>query len=51
MSKWFCDISTGAFTGAARCGSFVGGGFGLLVARLWMNAVDMKIYVIQAAEA
>jgi hypothetical protein len=32
MSKWFCDNSTGAATGAARCGSFVGGGFGLLVA-------------------
>jgi hypothetical protein len=32
LSKWFCDTSTGAATGAARCGSFVGGGFGLLVA-------------------
>jgi hypothetical protein len=32
MSKWFYDTSTGAATGAARCGSFVGGGFGLLVA-------------------
>jgi hypothetical protein len=31
MSKWFYDISTDAATGAARCGSFVGGSFGLLV--------------------
>jgi hypothetical protein len=30
--KWFCDTSTGAATGTARCGSFVRGGFGLLVA-------------------
>jgi hypothetical protein len=32
MSKWFCDTSTGAATGAACYGSFVGGGFGHLVA-------------------
>jgi hypothetical protein len=32
VSKWFYDTSTGATTGAARCGSFVGGGFGLLIA-------------------
>jgi hypothetical protein len=32
MSKWFYDTSTSVATGAARCGSFVGGGFGLLVA-------------------
>jgi hypothetical protein len=32
MSKSFYNTSTGAATGAARCGSFVGGGFGLLVA-------------------
>jgi hypothetical protein len=25
VSKWFYDTSTGAATGAARCGSFVGG--------------------------
>jgi hypothetical protein len=25
MSKWFCDTSIGAATGAARCGSFVEG--------------------------
>jgi hypothetical protein len=25
MSKWFYNTSTGAATGAARCGSFVGG--------------------------
>jgi hypothetical protein len=25
MSKWFYDTSTGAATGAARCGSFAGG--------------------------
>jgi hypothetical protein len=25
MSKWFYDTSTGAATGAACCGSFVGG--------------------------
>jgi hypothetical protein len=23
--KWFCDTFTGAATGAAHCGSFVGG--------------------------
>jgi hypothetical protein len=28
----FYDTSTGAATGVARCGSFVGGSFGLLVA-------------------
>jgi hypothetical protein len=33
MSKWFYDTSTGAATGAARCGSFVREGFGLLVVR------------------
>jgi hypothetical protein len=34
LSKWFYDTSTGAAIGAARCGSFVGGGggFGVLVA-------------------
>jgi hypothetical protein len=31
MLKWFYDTSTGAATGAARCGSFVGNGFSLLV--------------------
>jgi hypothetical protein len=31
MSKWFYDTFTGAATGAARCGFFVGDGFGLLV--------------------
>jgi hypothetical protein len=31
MSKWFYDTSAGAATGAARYGSFVGEGFGLLV--------------------
>jgi hypothetical protein len=31
MSKCFCDTSTGAAIGAARCGSFVGGDFDLLV--------------------
>jgi hypothetical protein len=31
MLKWFYDTSTAASTGAARCGSFIGGGFGLLV--------------------
>jgi hypothetical protein len=31
LSKWFCDTSTGAATGAARCGSFVGKAFSLLV--------------------
>jgi hypothetical protein len=30
--KWFYNTSTGAVTGAARCGSFVGGRFDLLVA-------------------
>jgi sugar phosphate permease len=35
MSKWFCDTSTGAATGATRCGSFVGGG---LVS--WSLAID-----------
>jgi hypothetical protein len=32
VSKWFYDTSTGAAIGAARCGSFVGEGFDLLVA-------------------
>jgi hypothetical protein len=32
LSKWFYDTFTGAATGAAHCGSFVGGVFGLLVA-------------------
>jgi hypothetical protein len=31
MSKWFCDTSTGAATGVARCGSFVVKRFSLLV--------------------
>jgi hypothetical protein len=31
MSMSFYDTSTSAATGAARCGSFVGEGFGLLV--------------------
>jgi hypothetical protein len=31
MSNWFYDTSIGAAIGAARCCSFVGGGFGLLV--------------------
>jgi hypothetical protein len=31
MSKWFYDASTEAATGAARCGSFVGKVFSLLV--------------------
>jgi hypothetical protein len=30
MSKWFCDTFTGVATRAARCGSFVEEGFGLL---------------------
>jgi hypothetical protein len=32
LSKWLYDTFTGAAIGAARCSSFVGGGFGLLVA-------------------
>jgi hypothetical protein len=32
MSKWFCDPSTGAATGAASKWFFVGGSFDLLVA-------------------
>jgi hypothetical protein len=31
MSKWFYDTFTDAATGAARCGSFIGEGFGLLI--------------------
>jgi hypothetical protein len=31
LSKWFYDTSTGAATEAARCGSFVGTAFSLLV--------------------
>jgi hypothetical protein len=31
VSKWFCDTSTDVVTVVARCGSFVGGRFGLLV--------------------
>jgi hypothetical protein len=33
MSKRFYDTSTSAAIGAARCGSFVGKGFSLLVVR------------------
>jgi hypothetical protein len=36
VSKWFYDTSTGAATGAARYGSFVGNGF--LVS--WLLAID-----------
>jgi hypothetical protein len=31
VSKWFYDTFTGAATGVARCDSFVGEGFGLLI--------------------
>jgi hypothetical protein len=31
LSKRYYDTSTGAATGAARCGSFIGNGFSLLV--------------------
>jgi hypothetical protein len=31
MSKLFYDTSTGVATGAARCGSFAGKGFGLSI--------------------
>jgi hypothetical protein len=31
LSKWFCNTSTGAGTRVARCGSFVGKAFSLLV--------------------
>jgi hypothetical protein len=31
MLKWFYDTSTGAATGATRCGSFMGKAFSLLV--------------------
>jgi hypothetical protein len=31
LSKWIYDVSTGEATGAARCGSFVEKGFGLLI--------------------
>jgi hypothetical protein len=37
MSKWFYDTFTGAATGAARCGSFVGGA---LVS--WSLAIDER---------
>jgi hypothetical protein len=33
LLKWFYDTSTGPATGVARCGSFVGEGFGLLAVR------------------
>jgi hypothetical protein len=49
MSKWFYDISTGAATGAAHCGSFVGKAFSLFGCSLWMNVVDTMIYVVRAA--
>jgi hypothetical protein len=45
---WFYDTSTGAATGAARCGSFAGKAFSLFSYSLWMNAVDMMIYVVRA---
>jgi hypothetical protein len=31
MSKRLCDTFTNVATGAARCGSFIGEGFGFLV--------------------
>jgi hypothetical protein len=31
MSKWFCDTSTSTATGAVCCGSFIEGGFDLLI--------------------
>jgi hypothetical protein len=31
MLKWFYDTSTSAATGAARCDTFIGEGFSLLV--------------------
>jgi hypothetical protein len=31
LSKWFYDTSTGAATGAVRCGFFIGKVFSLLV--------------------
>jgi hypothetical protein len=37
MSKWFCDTSTSAATGATRYGSFVGGA---LVS--WSLAIDER---------
>jgi hypothetical protein len=33
VSKSFCDTFSGVSTGVTHCGSFIGGGFGLLVAR------------------
>jgi hypothetical protein len=48
ISKWFYDTSTGAATGAAHCGSFAGKAFSLFGCSLWMNVVDMMIYVVQA---
>jgi hypothetical protein len=35
MLKRFYDTSTGAATGADRCGSFVGEGFDLLIVSYW----------------
>jgi hypothetical protein len=49
MSKWFYNTSTGAATGAARCGSFMGKAFGLFGCSLHVNMVDTMIYVVQSA--
>jgi hypothetical protein len=49
VSKWFYDTFTGAATGAACCGSFAGKAFSLFGCSLWMNVVDMMIYMVQAA--
>jgi hypothetical protein len=47
LLKWFYDTFTGVATGAARYGSFTGKAFSLFGCSLWMNAVDMMIYVVR----
>jgi hypothetical protein len=49
MSKWFYDTSTGAATGAARCGSFAGKAFSLFSCSPRVNVVYTMIYVVRAA--
>jgi hypothetical protein len=47
LSKWFYDTSIGVATGAARCGSFIGGSFDLLVARYgWTRWTQRFIWFI-----
>jgi hypothetical protein len=51
LSKLFYDTFTGAATGAAHCGSFVGRDLWSLGHQLWMNTMNKKIYVVWVVRA